>query len=72
MLWMYTPKSRSYRSTTDCATGAPPLKLLLIAARASLPGSARSASAMNAVIAPTVNVGRYLSMRSRTVTGSNR
>src|SRR5262249_27510118 len=72
MLWMYDPISCSKRSTTDGAIGAPPLYTFVSDDR-SRPGHDGSfISAMNTVIAPTVNVGRYCSIRSSTVRGSKR
>ncbi len=72
MLWMYAPASRSNRSTTLGAMGAPPLYTFVSDDRSRPGHDASFINAMNTVIAPTVNVGRHRSIRSRVVTGSKR
>src|SRR5438094_6311080 len=72
MLWMYEPASFSKRSTTLGAMGAPPLYTFVSDDRSRPSKLGSFINAMNTVMAPTVNVGRYRSMRSSTVAGSKR
>ena len=58
MLWMYAPASRWKRSTVLGAIGAPPLYTLVSDDRSRPSHDGSFISAMNTVMAPTVNVGR--------------
>jgi len=65
---MYTPNSRSLRSTTAAGMAAPPLTVDVIRLSA-VPGSlvtAQSAMAMKAVIVPTVKLGEWRSIKAST------